>query len=255
LDDDAIEFYRRRLAFDTFGGIPGAYGSSPFDERFFAYRSLLQRWVASPTTEIADDLSVIRLDARQRWQTRRGTPGRQRIVDWVVLDTEGLIFTDPDRDNFGQTIGQLQYDFRWHPGDRVAILSDGFADTYSDGLKTASLGAVLTRPGRGSYFTGIRSIGGPFDSNTLTNAVSYRLSPKWIVNYSSSFDLGPTGNLGQFGSVVRIGESFLVSLGVNYDAGRDNFGVRFSVVPRFLPSSLGLIAGVPIPPVGYFGLE
>ncbi len=36
LDDDAVEHFRRRFFFDTFGGIPGGDVPIPFDERYFA---------------------------------------------------------------------------------------------------------------------------------------------------------------------------------------------------------------------------
>jgi hypothetical protein len=135
------------------------------------------------------------------------------------------------------------------------VISGGYADTFADGLRTASLGGVVSRPGRGRYFLGIRTIEGPISSHTLNSNVSYRLSPKWIVNYGSSYDFGETGNLGQIASVVRVGESFLFSLGANYDAGRDNLGIRLAIVPRFISSRIGEVAGVPIAPVGYYGLE
>ena len=83
----------------------------------------------------------------------------------------------------------------------------------------------------------------------------YQLSPKWIVNYATSLDFGKTGNIGQRGQFVRVGESFLVGLGFNYDRSRDNFGVQFSVEPRFLAGRLGRVGNVPILPVGYDGLE
>jgi hypothetical protein len=34
--------------------------------------------------------------------------------------------------------GLLNYDFRWHVGDRLTLLSDGFADLFPDGLRTFS---------------------------------------------------------------------------------------------------------------------
>ena len=33
-------------------------------------------------------MTVFRLAARQRWQTKRGIPGRERIVDWITLDVD-----------------------------------------------------------------------------------------------------------------------------------------------------------------------
>jgi hypothetical protein len=255
LDDDAIEFFRRRFLFTTFGGVAGDDVPLRFDERFYALRSGFQSAVAASSIEIADDLMLGRLAARQRWQTKRGMPGQQRVVDWITFDVEGFVYPKPDRDNFGQEIGLLSYDFRWHLGDRFSILSDAHADLFSDGLRTISLAAMVTRPGRARYLTGIRSIEGPISSAIWYGTTNIRLSPKWIFNYGSSYDFGDTGNIGQRGQIIRVGESFLVGLGFNYDHSRDNFGVRFSIEPRFLAGPLSRVGGVPIPPVGAFGLE
>ena len=44
----------------------------------------------APSTEIADDLTKLKLGVRQRWQTKRGLPGRERIVDLLQLDLDLL---------------------------------------------------------------------------------------------------------------------------------------------------------------------
>lgn len=255
LDDDSIEFFRRRFLFDTFMLGVGSDVPLKYDERVFAFRSGMQRYVAAPSSEIADDLMMLQLRLRQRIQTKRGLPGRERIVDWFTFDAEGTFYPRADRDNFGQEVGPATYDMRWHIGDRTTLLSDGYLDFFGEGLRTVSLGAALSRPGRSQYYLGIRSIEGPISSNVLTSAVTYRLSPKWILNYGSSVDFSSTGNIGQSGKIIRVGESALIALGGYYDASRDNFGLRFDIAPRFIRSKLGMIGGRPIPPVGAYGLE
>jgi hypothetical protein len=96
VDDNAIEAFRRRFIGLTFGGVLPAQ----FDERFYAVRAGLGDWVASPSPEIADDLVAVRLGARQRWQTKRGPPGAQHVIDWITLDTELTLFPKTEQ-NFG----------------------------------------------------------------------------------------------------------------------------------------------------------
>ena len=79
------------------------------------------------------------------------------------------------------------------------------------------------------------------------------MSPKWISSFGTSFDITGNGNIGQYFSITRIGESFLTNLGFNIDASKGNVGLTFSIEPRFLPRSQ--IFGGQIPPVGAFGLE
>jgi hypothetical protein len=253
LDDDANEHYRRRFLAERLA----IYGALPpqFDERFYALRTGMQNWVTASSTEIADDLTVVKAGIRQRWQTKRGFPGQQRIIDWIVFDVEGSFFPNADRDNFGEDVGLLNYDFRWHVGNRLTLLSDGFADLFHDGLRTVAVGGMLSRPLRGDVYIGYRYIDGPFSSSILSASLSYRMSEKWILNGGGVIGFGPTGNIGETLSLTRIGESVLCRVGLNVDHSRDNVGITFSIEPRFLAGGLGRVGGVPIPPVGAFGLE
>ena len=258
VDDNSVEHFRRRFVDDDFGGalnVPNLV-PLPFDERFYALRSGMQGWVMAPSAEIADDLMVFRLASRNRWQTKRGLAGHQRIIDWITLDVEGSLFPKADRDNFGADVGMMNYDFRWHVGDRLTLISDGYADTFANALRTFSLGGYISRPERGSLYLGFRTIEGPISSNILSAAYHYRMNEKWITSLGTLIDFGPTGNIGQHVEITRIGESFLVGLGLNVDESRGNVGVGLTVEPRFLPLTRGgRVGGLQIPPAGVRGLE
>jgi len=256
LDDNSQEHFRRRFLFDTFGLVAGDDVPLNFDERYFAHRYGMQRYVSSPTTEIADDLAQVRLAMRNRWQTKRGMPGRERIIDWITLDIQGSFYPKPSRDNFGADFGMLDYDFRWHVGDRLSVLSDGFYDFFSQGLRTTSIGLLTSRPGVGNAYVGMRSIEGPLSSNVLQTSLNYRMSDRWGINTNSSLDFGDTGTIGSRLGIVFIGESFLWNVGVNHDVSRGNTGFVFSVEPRFLRTSKILpLGGQPIRPASSRWLE
>jgi hypothetical protein len=268
LDDDSIEEFRRRLFFAPFGGelagmyyMPTAFGAPStidprFDPRFYALRSGLGGWVTSPSAEIADDLTAVRFGMRHRLQTKRGPFGQERIVDWITFESNTTWFPEDGRDNFGEPLGMSNYDFRWHLGDRFSILSDGAADFFHDGLRTASLGMLLSRPERGNAYLGIRTIGGVVEANVITASINYRTSPKWILSASTSVDLADTGNIGQSFYASRIGESLIATIGTTVDESKDNVGFSFLVEPRFLPTlSTAARTGIAIPPAGAFGLE
>lgn len=264
VDDDSVEAFRRRFLTNTFGipslsplpFPPGTPWVPKFDERFYAVRSGLQNWVTSPSTEIADDLTALRLGAEQRWQTKRGPANNRRIIDWITLDTNITFFPNANRDNFGTGAGLLDYDFSWHVGDRLTLVSDAIFDFFDQGQKIVSVGGFLTRPPRGSLYAGFRVLEGPIDSKILSFSYSYWMSPKWVSSFGASIDLANQGNLGETFTVTRIGESFLVSLGFSADPSRDSVGVALAIEPRFLPKSrLGNVAGAQIPPAGAHGLE
>jgi hypothetical protein len=253
LDDISIIEMRRRLAR---GALPPTIVDAKFDPRRYALRNGMQGWVTAPSAEIADDLMALRVGARQRWQTKRGVAGNQHIVDWLTLDTNATLFPDPDRDNFGEAVGLIDYDLRWHLGDRFSILSDGFAVVFGDGLQTISGGVLLNRPTMGNAYVGLRSINGPVTSNVVLGSYSYRLSEKWITTASAAFDFQSTRNIGQTMSVTRIGESMLMTVGFNVDRSKNNVGVNFMLEPRFLPNlRVTRTTGIEVPPAGAMGLE
>ena len=256
LDDDSTEHFRRRLKFNTFGLPAGTPVPLRFDDRNYAVRSGMQNWVTSNGTEIADDLQLLRLGMRNRWQTKRGLPGQERIIDWITFDLEASFFPDAARDNFGEQLGLVDYDFKWHIGDRFSILADGFVDFFDGGLQQYTVGGMLDRPEVGNFYLGYRRTDGPFNANVILASAGYRMSDKWLFAGGTSFDLNNEGAIGQNFSLTRVGEAFLIRAGFNVDYSRSNVGVQLGIEPRFIGRTrLGVAGGVPIPPAGAFGIE
>ncbi|HBO43779.1 MAG TPA: organic solvent tolerance protein OstA [Planctomycetaceae bacterium] len=258
LDDDSIEAFRRRMPAVTYGTqlLPLDYIPYEFDPRSYAVRSGLASWVTSPSAEVVDDLMAMRMGMRNRWQTKRGMPGRRKIIDWMVLDTNAVWFPKESRDNFGQALGLVDYDFRWHVGDRFTVVSDGLFDFFDEGQQIVSVGGFLSRPPRGNFYMGMRFLEGPIKSRIVSLSYNYWMSPKWVSSFGTSFDVAGDGNIGQRFAITRIGESLLISAGFNVDASRGNVGAMLAVEPRFLPKHrLGQLDGVQIPVAGAHGLE
>jgi hypothetical protein len=257
IDDNDIEAYRRWFPLNDFGALPPV--PTQFDERYYALRRGLGSFVASPSTEIADDLFAARLGLRQRWQTKRGQPGNRRIIDYIVLNTDVTLFPNPNRDNFGEVVGLLDYNFRWHVGDRTTIVSDGYYDFFESAPKYTTIGGFLNRPPRGSLYLGFHSLNGPITSNVIATSYSYRMSPKWISTFGTTFDIHNARNIGQNLMLTRIGESFLFVMQVNVDTSKGNVGANFAIQPRFMQGRLkganSLSPGMTVPASGVYGLE
>ena len=252
IDDDAIEQFRHQYVFYDFAGtLP-----SKFDPRYYAIRAGLADNVTSPSAELADDMLAVRLGVHQRWQTKRGLPGAERIIDWITFDTDLVLFPDADRDNFGAFVGLIDYDFRWHVGDRFTILSDGLFDTFGEGQQLISVGGLLHRPDMGSLYLGVRSLEGPISSQALIASLNYRMSEKWITSLSGTVNLGGDTNVTEQLTFTRIGESLLVKFGVYSDEGQGTFGAKLAIEPRFFRSAKNnQIEGIHVPPAGALGIE
>ena len=262
LDDWQTQDFRRRFVVNTFGfpAVPPPATQGPparFDERFYALRTDMEGWVTAPSMEIADNLDEVRLGIHQRWQTKRGPADNPHIIDWIEFNTDVTLFPDPTRDNFGEVAGLLDYDFIWHVGDRLTLLSDGLFDFFDQGQNIVTVGAFLTRPPRGSLYLGFRLLEGPIESQVVTMSYSYWMSPKWITSAGVSIDLKDLQNVAPTFQLVRVGESLLIGLNLNYDPARNTAGVGLSVEPRFLPKSgkLSQTPGIHVPPPGEFGVD
>jgi hypothetical protein len=241
LEDDSEQVFRERFLFRDYV-LTGTPFPSGLDPRLYAIRRGL---MTAP--ESVDDLHVLRLDMRQRLQTKRGLPGQRHVIDWMTLDTAFALFPNSDRDNFGETFGLMTYDYSWHVGDRTSFLSSGWFETYDDGPLMWNAGVLLERPPRGSFYAGY-SILDPVDSRVAQLAYNYWMSPKWLSSFSTSYDFGETENLGQSLLLTRIGSDLVFRFGVSWNPLRDNFGIGIELQPRLYPGlHLGSIGGPRVP--------
>lgn len=252
LDDHTQEQFRRSFIYTTYGGtLP-----IQFDPRSYALRQGIQRNVTTPSNSVVDDLQQLRLGMNHRFQTKRGLPGRERIVDLFRFDLQTILMPQATRDNFGETVGPTIFDAQYNLGDRVTLLGDGYIDFFDEGLRSLSGGVRTSRPGLGDFYLGLLSLEGPISSTVLQARLNHRLNEKWIISAGNNYDFGPTGSNTQSFGLTRIGESFLFQIGANVDTGRDNTTFGFSFEPRFLTTSrLGRLGGQMIPPPGVEGLE
>lgn len=239
IDDWQIQEFRRRYSVTTFAGSGGTVGfedSIPvrFDERYYAIRQGdIGGNVTSASTELADDLQLVRLGWNNRWQTKRGPAGRRRVVDWITLNA-GVNLYPKQSENFGEIPGLLDFDASWQVGDRFSVLSSGIYDVWGSGQKITRFGIQTQRPGLSSTYLGIDSLTGPIDSTYLNFAIKYRASEKWGIGFENSIDLTNGYDVGQALTISRVGESFVFTLGANRNQSKDNWGLSLSVEPVFL---------------------
>lgn len=184
-----------------------------------------------------DTLNAIdqaRFQINQRLQTRRGFPGNQHIVDWMILDLYASYFPQPSRDNFGHHWAFLQYNYLWNVGDRTAFTSTGWTDPFPGGVRVLTFGGYYNRPDRTNFYLGFRLID-PLQVRAGTLAMTYIFSPKYAATLSTTYDFGTNESFGNSLMFTRMGSDLQVSLGVSYNALQNNFNVLFNIVPNLLP--------------------
>ena len=238
-DDNSQERFRERLFKNTYGLASNLLLPAQVDPRNFAVRTGAGSSVTAPWNELVDNMHVIRLGWRNRWQTKVGPIERQRVKDWMTLDLEASLFPNSNRDNFGSTAGLLSYRYAWNFGERTSYLSNVYYDVFSGGMQLWNFGFLHQRSTRGSMYVGVRQVkaGGfgavpVFESRIATASASYAMSDKWIGTVGTAFDLAEGLNRGQSFTLTRVGADFLFHLGGNYDASKNNAGFAISIEPR-----------------------
>jgi hypothetical protein len=249
LDDDPTDQARRDITpIQRF--LNPAHGAllatSPlYDPQFFAVRRLVESRI-----DTRDTIEVIQGDLRQRLQTKRGYPGQQHIVDWMTLDLSGSYFPHADRDNFGEHLAFLEYDWIWNIGDRTALVSSGWFDPIENGARVFTIGAHLNRPDRTNFFLGYREID-PLESQAVTGAVTYIFSPKYAMTTSVLYDFGIDTQITSF-TFTRMGSDLQVSLGFTYNSTQNNFGFIFELLPNIAAQSRRVTGPLALGPGGIF---
>ncbi|MCS6851432.1 MAG: hypothetical protein NZ700_09735 [Gemmataceae bacterium] len=232
LDDDATDQARRDItpiqpAINPKNGI--FLATDPlFNPQIYAIRRLVDNRV-----DTLDTVEVIQLDLRQRWQTKRGYPGLEHIIDWMTLELSGSLFPHPHRDNFGSSVAFLEYDWVWNVGDRTALVSTGWVDPIDHGARVFTVGSFLNRPDRTSFYVGYRHID-PVDSRIIQAAVTYVFSPKYAITGSTTYDFGTSQAQSNSLIFTRMGSDLQLSVGINYNAMINTFGVNVEILPNLL---------------------
>ena len=239
LNDDATDqSYRASRPFQRFfitrpdgqptpGGL--ALNNSPlYDTQQYAIRRVLDN---KPDT--LDSLEVVQVALDQRLQTKRGFPGNQHTVDWMTLNLSGSAFPNQDRDNYGQTLAFLEYNYLWHLGDRTSFTSAGWYDPVDNGPRYYNVGVNFNRPDGTNFYLGYRHTD-PVNSRAVTASITYNLNRKYSLNVFSTYDFANNSALSNQVSLARTGADVTLLFGVSYNSLQNNFGLQLALVPNLV---------------------
>lgn len=238
MNDEASDLSYR--SFRRFGGpflfngypipsTPGrtALATSPvFEQQAHANRRLLQS-----RPEVLDDMQALQVELHQRWQTKRGPVGNDHTVDVMSLDLGATYFPDRVRDNFGHSVGLLEYNWIWNIGDRTAVTSSGWYDPFEFGTRYFNVGVFYNRPDGSNFYFGYRHTD-PVGSRIFVAVFGYQFSKKYSISLTNVLDLTNNFSQGMTVAFNRTGTDMTMSLGLSYNSFQNNFGVQFLIVPN-----------------------
>ena len=212
-------------------------------------------FVYDPAVDGLNDVQAIQLALKQRWQTKRGGPGRWRSVDVFSLDLYTNLFANQPAVRYRDPVGfrsvflqaEPEYsaprntanaDATWRVSDTTAVLTSVVHNLDRQKLATASIGVAVTRGERLSYFLGTRYIS-ELNSNVATFEASYQLDRKYSLTASESVDLAQSRNVYYAASIIRHFDNFSAAIEAHYDQSTNTEGFGFSLSPNGLARGVG----------------
>ena len=222
--------------------------------------------------EAASHASGMQMALAQRWQTKRGGPGHWRTTDWITFNMAWNYFWDqndpnrfltgrplrgfyfPSRPDLSLVRNSIAMDGSWRIGERVRLVGDGNVNTDSGTLEQASGGIAFDQSPNVSYFIGDRYVTnlnlyepfseggnfttltpGPATSNEITFAIDYRLTRKYNMIFSESFDTAMSKNIVTSVTLVRRLPRFNMALTGTFDANENDTTFTFTMWPEGMP--------------------
>jgi len=190
-----------------------------------------------------DSFEVFRLGIRQRLQTHRrrktllGASG-PRSMNMMLFDVEIDYFPEPDRDNYGDAFGTLDYNYVWNITDPVSLFADGEIEV-NDGWQTeiANVGVRVNRSPNFTFFVGNRYIRAA-RSTALTCGADYRINPKWRVRPFLQYDFERNTMLQERIILERTFHKWVLELVASYDGSDEDRVLGFYIVPIGSPQKM-----------------
>ena len=196
-----------------------------------------------------DEIDGVSIGIRQRWQTKRGGPDRERITDVFMLDIEAGFFNNAP--SFECTHGYASYSrpensisrnylnaaFTWRVNDTTTLISEANFDLNDGELDVFNISCAVERPPRLSYLIGYRFIE-ETDSNLLALGANYRISEKHTITVREEFDLQHGETLEFSLGVIRKFPRWYVGLTFDLDKVEDDLGISMSVWPEGFPRAV-----------------
>ncbi len=212
-------------------------------------------FVYDQDVDAANDVQAMQIDLLQRWQTKRGGPGRWRSVDVLTLDLYANLFAnqptqrirDPAdfRSVFFDTRPETSIprntanaDATWRISDTTAVLANYSQNLDYDRVAFAAIGVAVQRDARLSYYLGTRYIAA-LGSDYANFEVNYELDRKYTLAASEGIDLAQSRNINYAVSLLRKFDNFQAGINLFYNEATGDKGVSVTFQPFGLSRGVG----------------
>jgi len=144
-----------------------------------------------------DGTGIVELGWRQRFQTKRGPPGKRVDVDWITADLEAYFYsnrdfpgiTPDDRRNFNR----IEFRTDWRTTDMATLWTHTTYNMDDGTLERLAVGADIVHTPRLSYTVGHRLITRGQSAITFLG-FDYRINEKWRLTFLEQYDFDQQKN-------------------------------------------------------------
>jgi hypothetical protein len=215
------------------------------------------------------DASGAEFALRQTLETKRGRKGHRQIVDWITFNVAADVFWnhhlsgpfDPNnpqyagapfstsdfgnpligyydwsRPELSQIADSINANFKWRIGANVEFLADESWNVDLQQLEELDSGIEVNQSPNLSYFLGNRYIRA-VNSDQWTAAISYKLTHKYTVAASESYDFALNHNVMTEFTLVREIPRFYVGITLAYNADTASTAAMLSLWPAGFPQA------------------
>ncbi len=189
----------------------------------------------TPVVQGVDEMTVLELGWRQRFQTKRGWPGKRESVDWLTADLEATFYSNTDPPEITpdgkRAFDHLDFMTDWCVTDSTVVWTDTNFNLDDGTLGLFSVSATVTHTPRLSYTVGHRYLPDA-DSAIAVVGLDYQINEKWRVALLQQFDFGRGENAQSNLVITRRMHRWLVRFRIELDPGEDEsfIGLEFQPV-------------------------
>jgi len=196
------------------------------------------------------DQSGVALGVSQRLQTKRGAGEDRRTIDWMRIDAVlGVYDNGPDlqpadgrfflyRPEYSLGRNHLNLDYTWNVSDATTLLADGNIDLDTGRMRRWNVGVAVSRDPRLRYYLGLRTIM-DLDSAIATGGISYKINPKYSVNFFQQIDMDFDGHESMASSITLLRKfpRWYVGVTAVMDHRTDDLGLYLTLWPEGVPEA------------------
>jgi hypothetical protein len=181
--------------------------------------------------DTVNDVRVVRFGLLNRLKTWRGEGKDRKAIEYLYFDLNLPYYPNEERDNDGNSLGNLDYRLRWQTTKNLSLHSDGEYNFNAGKFDVLNVGLLYKFP-KGSVFLGNRYL--REDSSILTLNLQYTFSERWSMRFVEQYDISNQEFTEQKLVLTRYFHRFILDMEFERDEGEKSVGFRVALTTQDL---------------------